>query len=400
MPKIFCLFDMDGVLLKPVGYHKSLATSVRRFAQALGAPSTTITEDQIARFEALNITNEWDSLAICVALTLVHLWHIDEKVRLNGIEPRAIPLTHEKPDFDAFLKTIPDGGQLPGVTTYNFLIDQHPWLSTDQRAHLGAILVNCRDIYQSLTLPAHQETVLGSLTFKSHYNLIPKLNTDSYLLTYDRPLLSKDNYRRFHKWLNHPDHLAGILTNRPSRTPPDFLSAPEAELGIELIGLKDLPYVGSGILGWFAETHCHLHDHSLMKPNPVHALTLLQRCLGRSLIDSLQSAVALWQGSGTLSDWQPLDDAKIIVFEDSAKGLFSGKEASNLIKQLGLKIDLTLVGVAQNPIKLAALNHVSNFNIDNINQIEWENVTSYDNSIYFSKINHQYIAESSNDRRK
>jgi len=367
---------MDGVLLKPEGYHKSLATSVHRFGQALGAPSTTITEDQIARFEALNITNEWDSLAICVALTLVHLWQINGKIRLNGIEPKAIPLTHERPDFDGFLKTISDGGHLPGVTAYHFLIDQNPWLSTDQRAHLGILLENCRDIYQSLTLPSHQETVLGSRTFEVHYNIKPKLNTESYLLLYDQRLMTKEQYRRLREWLINPDHHAGILTNRPSRTPPGFLSAPEAELGIELIGLNDLPYVGSGILGWYAATHCQLDDHTLLKPNPVHTLTLLQRCLGRSLIDSLQAAVALWQGSDSLSDWQPLDHAKIIVFEDSAKGLYSGKAACNFINKLGLEIDLTLVGIAKNTIKLAALDQVSSFNIENINQIEWEKITS------------------------
>lgn len=376
MPHIFYLFDMDGVLLEPGGYQKALINSVMRIGQALGAPNTTLTKDQIARFEALNITNEWDTLAICAALTLVHLWDIDGHIRLDGLNPKASPITNETPNFDVFLMALSDGGHQPGETAYHFLIDHHSWLDRDQRTYLATILENCCDISRSLTLPAHQETVLGSKIFESHYKIKAQRNIESYLAKYDKPVMTEEKYAELRIWLNQSNHHAGILTNRPSRNPAGFLSSPEAELGSEIVGLTDLPYVGSGILGWFAVNHCQLPDHALLKPNPVHTLALLQLCLGRSLADSLQASVALWQGSGFFSDWEAFDNAKIIIFEDSVKGLLSGKAACKLINKLGFEIDLTLIGVAQNLIKLSALDQVSTCNVDNINQINWFKLAS------------------------
>lgn len=373
----YFLFDMDGILLEPAGYQQALLDSVKRIGKALGAPKTTITKDQIARFEALNITNEWDTLAICAALTLVHLWHFESSIRLDGLKPKANPITYDPPDFDAFLMGISDGGHLPGGTAYQFLINHYPWLDVLQRDHLAALLENCRDIFHSLTLPAHQETVLGSRTFEEHYKLKAQLNTDSYLANYDRPAMTEEKFSELRDWLEHPEHHAGILTNRPSRTPPGFLSAPEAELGIKLIDLEHLPYVGSGILGWFAVNHCQLPDHTLLKPNPVHTLTLLQRCLGLSMIDSLQSAANLWRGSGVVSDWKPLENANIVIFEDSVKGLMSGQSACDLITKLGIKLNLTLVGISTNPIKVSALNQVRALIFDHINQIDWFEIASW-----------------------
>jgi hypothetical protein len=37
-PYQIILFDMDGVLLQPRGYHTALQTSVKRIGQALGVP--------------------------------------------------------------------------------------------------------------------------------------------------------------------------------------------------------------------------------------------------------------------------------------------------------------------------------------------------------------------------
>lgn len=376
MSKKFILFDMDGVLLEPRGYYEALVASVERIGKALGAPNTTITSNQIARFEVLNITNEWDSLAICAALTLIHVWDFDGSMRLDGTMSDSSEITKEPPNFDVFLNTITSVGDLPGETTHQFLVDTHSWLNADQRAHLVEILHNCRDVYQSLTLPAHQETVLGSRTYEAHYNLKAKMNIESYLTKFDRPLLSGKHYDYFRDWLDHPDHHAGIITNRPSRNPPGYLSSPEAELGIELIGFEDLPYIGSGLLGWFAANHSQYPPHIFLKPNPVHTLALVQRCLGRNLIDSLHISVSLWQGSGTLTDWLALANSKIVIIEDSVKGLLSGKAAYQLIKALGIDVDLTLVGISQNQIKLDALEQVSTYNFSSINQIDWIEITA------------------------
>lgn len=375
-PLQLILFDMDGVLVEPHGYHTALKATVKRTGQALGVPQAELTENQIARFETLNITNEWDSAAICAALILIHVWQFDPYLRLVGMEPCPHVISNQKPNFDSFLKHLPDGGDVPGETAFTFLLDHHSWLNQDQRDHLWTILSQSRDIYQSLTLPAHQETVLGSQTFSEHYRLPPQFDTQSYLLQYDRPIMTDRQYALLRNWLHHPCHKAGIMTNRPSRSPDGYLSSPEAELGTALIGLDDLPYVGSGLLAWFAVNNCKLPDHALLKPNPVHALTLLQRCLGQPLTTALERAVSLWYGQANFEDWQSLSHAKIIVFEDSSKGMQSACEARTLLDELGVRIEVKLVGVSHNPIKLAAFDSISHYNITSINQIDWFDIFS------------------------
>jgi len=375
-PNQIILFDMDGVLLEPHGYHTALQTSVKRIGQALGVPKAKITDNQIARFEALNITNEWDSVAICAAITLVHGWQYDPHLRLDCFQPCLSVISDQAPDFDDFLEQLPDGGDIPGETAYAFLLDHHPWLADNQRSHLWTILSQCRDIYQSLTLPAHQENVLGSKNFHDHYRLPPRFDTHSYLSKYDRPIMTDQQYILLREWLKDPKHKAGIMTNRPNRSPDGYLSSPEAELGMALIGLVDLPYVGSGVLAWFAVHNCQLPEHVLLKPNPVHALTLLQCCLGQPLTTSLERAVSLWQGQPDGRNWQPFDGTRIIVFEDSIKGLQSVKAACSLLAKFNVFVDCKFVGVGNNPIKLAALDPISHYNIECINQLAWVDIFS------------------------
>lgn len=369
------LFDLDGVLLEPKGYHTALRASVQRIGQNLGVPNLDLTEDQIARFEALNITNEWDTIAICAALILVHIWQVDPSIRLNNHESIS-KFVDEKPDFDYFLKTLPDGGQLPGKTTLSYMKSHFSWLNVDQIIHLRAILEHCRAIYSSPILPNHQETVLGSSIYKATYGLEPQLDTESFLLLHDRPTMSSQQHQALLEWLDNPNHCAGIMTNRPSRTPAGYLSSPEAELGIECIGLSDTPYIGSGILGWFASKQSNLSDYTLLKPHPVHALAVMQCCLGHSVAEALEIAYTFWQEEQLSSHWNSLAGSRIAVFEDSAKGLISAISACKVLNQRGLDVGLITVGVSKNPIKLLSLTPYSSITVENINQIQWNSLFS------------------------
>jgi len=372
MTRNFYLFDMDGVLLKPNGYHQSLRASVIRIGKALGAPLTDISDDQIAHFESLSVTNEWDTLAICTALILLQAWKVDGKIRLNGLTHAPEILLENYPDFDTFLNSFSNVGGLPGQSAYIKIINDDPWLNQSQRLHLKEVLYHCRDIYRSLTLSVHQESVLGSHAFQELYKLQPNLNTDSFLLKYDRPILSDENKNLFRNWLNSPDNYAGILTNRPSSCPPGFLSAPEAELGAKLVGFEDLPILGSGLLAWFAITHCQLRDdHTFLKPNPVHALALLQLCIGLPPVSALKAAVDLWRGDSDRSNWVFLENASVTIFEDAVKGLQCGIAARDLLKKQGISINLQRIGVTYNHIKRKALEGIADIVIPEINQFDW-----------------------------
>jgi hypothetical protein len=372
MSKEYLFFDMDGVLLKHGGYHQALRASVKRIGEALGAPQTEINTQQIAQFEALSVTNEWDSLAICAALILIEVWQFDGSIRLTEeAKPKPSNILPGKPNFQNFLDSFEEVGPLPGKSAWQKITDENKWLSFDQRDHLKAILFNCRDIYHSLTLPIHQETVLGSQAFQEHYQLKPKLNSESFLLKYDHPLLSFEQANQLKKWHNNGDHRIGIITNRPNATPTGFISAPEAELGAKLVGLDGIPLLGSGILNWYAEKQCSLPQHTFLKPNPVHALGLMQICEGQTPTEALRRSVSLWQGQATKSHWEMFEGARVSIFEDSVKGLQSGIAAKSLLKSLPVHIQLRLIGVTENSIKEKALLRVADRVIPTINQTQW-----------------------------
>jgi len=365
------LFDMDGVLLTPMGYHTSLRTSVRRIGLALGAPNTELHHEEIAKFEALGVTNEWDSLAICTAVVLLHLWKFDTTIRLKGLKPCAKRVAENAPDFAAFLASFNNTGDLPGHAAYQQIVADLPWLDDAQRGHLREILHNCRDIYTSPTLPGYQETVLGSETFQQNYGLDPQLHIESYLLKHDQPVMTSEQVTDLLAWLSIPENAASILTNRPCRTPEGYLSSPEAEIGAKLVGFENLPMLGSGMLAWFAVTQRQLPDHTFLKPNPVHALGLMQMILGQRPEAALVKATDLFLGKSPASDWSELDGAKVVIFEDAAKGLKCGMAARDLLLQLGIKINLSLIGVTVNPDKRHALQGLADRIFPDINQIDW-----------------------------
>ena len=374
MTKKIILFDMDGVLLKPGGYHQALKATVRRIGKSLGVPNVNLTDNQIAHFEALSVTNEWDSAAISAALILIKAWEIDPTVRLGDHPARFDVLTNQAPEIDSFLDSFDKVGDLPTLSAYEKITRETPWLNQSQSEYLKRILYNSRDIYHSPILPWHQETVLGSEAFQGNYGLEPKLNIESYLSTYDRKVLTPERQKSIQQWLADPDHRAGIMTNRPSGTPPGYLSSPEAELGAKLVEVDHLPLLGSGMLVWFAATQCQLPEHTFLKPNPVHALALMQMCYGEPAQNALNMAYDLWRGEGKREDWDMFDGSQVTIFEDAVKGLQAGIAARALLASENVKIELRLIGVSSNLIKKGELEKIADRVYLDINQVDWERI--------------------------
>lgn len=374
MTRTIILFDIDSVLLKSEGYHRALRTSLKRIGAALGVPDVELSYDQIARLEAFNVTNEWDSLAICTALILLEVWKVNGNIRLTSLDPYPSRLIEHPIEFDLFLDRFTVYGFLPGHSAFDLMIKENDWLDEAQRKHLSLILHQCRNIYSSPTLPAHQETVIGSQLFKEVYGLEPQLHIESFLSQYDRPIISPDQDKILRDWLSVPDHKAGFLTNRPCLAPDGFLSAPEAEIAVKSLGYDQLPIMGSGMLVWYASKKCNGDEHQFLKPNPVHALALLQMCSGLRAEEAIEKAVALLNGNHLYDDWKNLSGVKVIIFEDSAKGLQSGIGAEKLLADLGVKIELSLIGVTENAIKRQALKPFAHRIITSINEIDLQSL--------------------------
>ena len=353
------LFDLDGILLEPRGYHRALRETATLVGQWLGYRRVTLTQQDIELFESVDVTSEWDSAAICAALLLRDAWTISPDIMLASAPPSPDLPTHDlpAPDFQAFFRSeqmAPERGTLPTQLAERSLLSDGFHYSESQVAALRGMLRGARQIHGSLTHRLFQELVLGSQVFRDTYGMKPFLPSRGSLLAHDRPMLPAAARERLLGWLKHPDHYAAVFTNRPSQGPQGAIEAPEAELGLAAAELELLPLVGRGGLAWLAEQR-GLAPDMLLKPSAAHALAALRQATGEPLEAALQAAAALSLDEQSDSGWRAFAGAEIIVFEDSVKGLHSVGAAQRRLARLGVTFRPVLVGVTQSPRKRRGL---------------------------------------------
>ena len=355
MAERILLFDMDGVLLDPRGYHRALQKTVHLTGQALGYPKITLPQDIIHRFEASGITSEWDSSAVCLGLMLKAGWQAGLPLQV----PRELaPQTRSRhglpaPDWAEFLTRLNADG-LPGSPLERGLSLLQQDLSRPQRKIIAGLVENAHSPAESLTHRIFQELVLGSSVYQATYDRQPALNTPGFLTKHDRPSLPKGQLQALKDWLAAEGHRAAILTNRPSQPPPPLFGTPEAELGAALVELDDLPLAGYGQMLWTAH-QLQLSVEACRKPNPVHALSALQLAAGLDEQKALLSAGKLAHQGQVNESWEAFHQAEVVVFEDTPPGLESVRSARNLLQNSGIHLKLDLVGISRDPQKKEVL---------------------------------------------
>ena len=353
------LLDMDGVLLSPGGYHRALQETVRLMGRAMGFSGSTLLAEDIAHFEAVGITNEWDSSAISSVMLLMTAWQQDP----HASYPRAVneqpatQLGRQSPDLGAFFAAVAGthlNGLPPLARAQKAVTRLSQALAPHKQDQLLRLLQDAHDLERALTKRTFQELVLGSQRYREISKSESVLDTGSYLLKYDRSNVSAALREGLLAWLELPDHHAIIFTNRPSLSPQGHTGTPEAEIGAELVGLGELPYVAFGSLQWLAE-ELGMSDQDLIKPAPVHALAAMRLALGDPLEDALRTAAELALRGLLHASWRHLEGARISVFEDSVGGIRSLMSARSVLAAHGVKLQAQAYGVARAPLKRTAL---------------------------------------------
>ncbi|HTX89641.1 MAG TPA: hypothetical protein VMC09_00370 [Anaerolineales bacterium] len=353
------LFDMDGVLLESLGYHLALQETVRRMASRLGFGEATLAPDDIAAFESGGVTCEWDEAAIATALLLETAWKEEPGCGVPDSLARAEP-----PRTDP--RPAPDFHALALALTSPALLSFHP-LERAERHFLGSnsfdsaqagilreLLREARNPRRSLTHRTFQELVLGSREFENAYHLPAVLDTESYLLKYDRSNLTEAESTRLRGWMSAPGQRAVVITSRPSKPPAGIFSTLEAELGAKLIGLEDIPIMGWGGMVWLGEQR-RVDPQTFLKPSPIHALAGMRMALGESQEAALAVAADLVEANRSDEIWQELADTQVTVFEDTPGGIRSLQAARAILGRAGIEIDAKYYGIAQKQIKIESL---------------------------------------------
>jgi phosphoglycolate phosphatase-like HAD superfamily hydrolase len=353
------LLDMDGVLVHARAYHRALQDTVSLIGKALGYQNVALTQDVIELIESVGVTSEWDSSAICSALMMQRVWQEFPFIFLHSDPPLPEVPRHslQPPDFKAFYSS----PAMSSMSELSGLVRAERILLSDDRGHnpsqveaLRSLLQGARSIKGSITHRLFQEFVLGSDIFNTFYGLQPYLQVEGYLLVDDESTLSLKMHSQLLDWLNEPEHVVAIFTNRPSKPLQGYIDTPEAELGLKAIGLEGLPLVGHGGLAWLAERRGMVSE-ALLKPSAVHVLAGLAHASGLSLQESLELSASLALEGREDLIWQNLEGSDVYVIEDSIKGLHSGKSARELLLDMGIRINLHLVGVSKSINKQQAL---------------------------------------------
>lgn len=342
------IFDMDGVLLKPLGYHRALQDTVRLAARSMGYGDIGLREDQIARFEALGISSEWHSSALCLA-TLTLEKQKDGQSESQDFDPSSGDLDLE--ELFSVIASQPMGQ--PALERAKSAIE-HIAAKTGIPPHLAIEIVSSSEsIVNSTTMNIFQELILGSETFETIYQKKARFQTESYLMKFDLDLLTKESADKVLGWASQPGQGAAIMTNRPSIGLPGGESAPDADMGASLVGLDTLPLVGFGEITWLA-AQMGMDAGALAKPAWQHAMTAILAAGGWTMEESLRYAGTspeTWRQA----DLQHLQGSTITVFEDTPGGLVSVQEAVNMLGNVDLQVEVRKIGIAAEEQKNLAL---------------------------------------------
>jgi len=304
------IFDMDGVLLAPRGYHLALQETVRLGAEELGYPNTTLTDEHIAQFEGLGISSEWHSSAASLAVLA-----FGGELSLG--------------DLFALLKREPV--QIPARIRLERAI---------QKITGDVDRIRESESIQSPSTRIFQELILGSADFERIYGEKSSLDVESYLLQFDKPLLRANARKRLLAWLEHPEHGCVVMTNRPSSEMPD------ADYGLRLVGLDRLPLVGYNDMVWLVQ-QVGGETSDFSKPAPAHALAAALASTGLGLQESLLGAYGLLNGASV----DGLDVGEIVVFEDTPGGLISVGVMGEILRAKGLPVQVKKIGIAPSAVK-------------------------------------------------
>lgn len=339
--KRIILLDIDGVLVQPGGYRAALRATVKRF---IG--DYVVEEDVPVSMEKRGISSEWDMSPLIIAaywenvLSRQPMENLSDDPVIAGEqiqrqrkvdEPKHLSI----PAFDLM------DGQYPVDAAYEQ--GCFPSIPSELRKNL---MTESRDVYQSHTFRTFQHFTLGSETFGSTYQLSAEFEAQSLLLTEDKANISEEVRGR----LRHERNSITGFTARPSKPPREWDGshvgyAPEAELGLALAGLADIPLMAFGKLEYIAAQY-GLNPAMLMKPSPFHALAGILAAWTGDELSALNAAYA-WQTSGKLNgQFGELPKSfELYVIEDTMGGVRATRAAGEILREAGFGVSVHTLGL-------------------------------------------------------
>ncbi len=386
-PKKILLFDIDSVLVEPLGYRAALMATLQHFADNLGISSSILPDvDTIEYFEAKHITSEWDMAPIVLAVLLNRLagTYVDKTIPSSLDKLDRIDLAYDLSSVDYrqpidYISIHLENGEFPASTALRVSGphrspngSQHPGIFPHiaGSALLGELLSTTRDPYRSEITRIFQHYTLGSRVFSQVYGLAPEIEVSSTLMACDRPLLQRDMRDSLLSLYDRGELAIAAITNRPSYPPKEVSEStlgypPEAELALELNGLSHIPLIGFGRLRYVAE-QLGLDTEAFLKPSPVHILSAIFTAITGQEYSSIRTAAQLGLGIHSAGDDGSIPkmnqiitelsgEIQVHVYEDTRWGIDAAFQASEILGSAGISNQIYAWGIAKNHQKVTAL---------------------------------------------
>ena len=336
------LLDIDGVLVHPGGYRAALRGTVHRFID----PKFEIQDDLLTELEKRGISSEWDMSPLIIAAYWDDLLSRQPMADLpNDMSSAAekiqnmrrvdAPKTLSIPDFALVVD------QYPADTA--FRAGCFPFIPVPLRENL---LKETRNVHKSHTMRVFQHYSLGSQCFEETYNLHAEFETESLLLKYDRSNLNEKIRAALQQEGNH----IAAFTARPSLPPREVAGinpgyAPEAELALDLVDMKNIPLIAFGKLEYVAAQH-QIDPATLVKPSPFQALAAVIAAWTGKEEYALKAAYD-WLSTGRLNG--QFDELprmfELIVIEDTLGGIRSTRAAGEILQKAGFEVTVRVIGL-------------------------------------------------------
>jgi hypothetical protein len=362
---------VDGVLIRSGGYHRALVATVDRFAAQMGLPPVGLTRNEIATFESLGLSNEWDSAAMCAGSLLLDALATRPDLRRDSLAAtldaiRAAGSKVRRRDFGALSRDLmahhPPGTPYPSRT---FLSEYQRRADASLHPLLHALLGDVNS-HRSPTTYLFQHHTLGSRRFAETYGEPPAFEVESYLTRYDGALIAAETLERLLAHTSQAGWGMALFTARASLPPadcPEFdpdhrhLHPPEGDLAAEVLGVAGrVPLIAGGRLTWLGRQRGKgVADY--VKPSAVHALAAVGGALCGGECAALIAAAGLAEEgrlSGPLADLAQ-GSTRAVIFEDAPGGIRGGRRAAEMLRAAGCDLALEAVGVAEEPVKREAL---------------------------------------------
>ena len=400
------LFDIDGVLIEDGGYYAALVKTLAYFNRLLGAGPIAFSPPDREQFQSRGYVNEWDLCPLCAGILLIETLARQPDLALAPApfedflrQCRGAPVPQLAEVARSYLERIDRAQGKPVERARDVLLSALAQLPAreDTRAAAGALLremfSQTHDVDRAPVTQIFQEFVVGSALYAEAYQLPPRFDEPSVLITEDRSLISAAARRKLAGWVQADRARICVYTARPSLPPaddPDRLShagySPEAELGMQLLDMRS-PLIATGRVQWLA-ARVSVPFESVTKPAPIQALAAIGAAATGEEANSLLAAHALVSRGeliGPLASLRPVrwantsPDARehygppdrsgihVWIVEDGILGLQATHGAIDLLKRSGLDIRAHAIGIAAGGPKAGALAPLSEIVLPDVN---------------------------------